>query len=388
MSQRASRRNERAFWGVLLADFVVQTGFGAILPLLPEFVTQRGFPRGAMGFMAAAYALVSFLAQLGLGPVADKVGLKWLIVSGSVVEALGTAGFLLHGGTVWYVGCRVVQGLGSAGVIPAANALVAAFVPPERRGRAYGMMAAAGSAGFAVGPVLGGLAGASLGLAAPFVIGVVLNLAATAVSLVWISPVTGEGGVWQGTIGALYPLLARVWPYFWVMFSWTGLTGMYDTSWSLYMAWLGASRWVIGLSFTLYALPLFAFNLVGGRIADRPHRRQLIIVAGTMLQALTVLGYALSRSAWLSIAISVVEAGAMSLTGPALSAAVMEDTPNELRGGLQSWFQASGTLGATIMALVSGPLLVKDPNHPFYLGAAVLWLTSLGVAGVWKPWRQ
>jgi MFS family permease len=84
----------------------------------------------------------------------------------------------------------------------------------------------------------------------------------------------------------------------------------------------------------------------------------------------------------------VVEAAAMSLTGPALSAQVMDHTPEPLRGGLQSWFQASGTLGATVMALASGPLLVKAPNHPFYLGAAVLWITTLGVTAIWRPWRS
>ena len=154
------------------------------------------------------------------------------------------------------------------------------------------------------------------------------------------------------------------------------------------MQWLGASKWVIGLSFTLFALPLLLFNLYGGRLADAARRRQSIILMGTALQALTVATYVISRSAWFSIAVSVVEAGAMSLTGPSLAAAVMDHTPDHLRGTIQGWFQASGTLGATLMALASGPLLQSQPNRPFALGTVVLLLTTVGVGLSWKPWRS
>jgi DHA1 family multidrug resistance protein-like MFS transporter len=369
------------------ATFVVQTGFGAILPLLPQFVRSRGFPEADLGMMAAAYAAVSFVAQAGLGSLGDRIGRKKMIVAGTLVEALGTGGFLLHVPTLMYIIFRIVQGLGSAATIPAANALVADLVGEERRGRAYGLMAASSSAGFAVGPMLGGLAGSLWGLAAPFVVGVGLNLGALAVAAITLPDTqTVERPVRMGR-ELVRPLLARLFPFFWMMFAWMGLTGMYDTAWSLYMQWLGAGKWIIGLSFTLFALPLLAFNVLGGRLADRRSRRRWIILAGALLQAITVGVYVISRSLWLSIFVSVIEAGAMSLTGPALSASVMDVSPANYRGTVQGWFQASGTLGAAALALASGPLLVRAPNHPFVLGAIVLGATTLGVALLWRPWR-
>ncbi len=379
--------NQRALWGALFSVFVVQTGFGAILPLLPEFVHQRGFPIADMGLMAAAYAAVSFLAQAGLGSLTDRFGRKRAIVLGSGIEALGTAGFLWHGSVLWYIACRVLQGLGSGVIVPAANALVADVVAENRRGQAYGLMSAAGSAGFAVGPMVGGLAGAAFGLTAPFVIGAVLNVVAL-LGAWWTLPekpvqmavTASHRGVWR--------VVTEMWPYFWVMFAWVGMNGLYDTSWSLYMRWLGATPWVIGLSFTLFSLPLLLFNLAGGRLADRVSRRTVIIILGTGLQTFTVALYIVVRIPLLAIAISVAEAAAMSLTGPALSSSVMEHTPNALRGAVQGAFQASGTLGATLMALASGPLLAIRPNHPFYLGASMLLVTTVGVAVVWTIKRQ
>ncbi len=386
-SQRLVRGYPAAFWGALAAILIVQTGFGAILPLLPQFVHQRGFPLRDMGVMAASYAAVSFVAQAWLGSMADRLGRKRLMVFGSLLEACGTAGFLLRLQPWWYIGFRIMQGLGSAAVIPAANALVADLVAADRRGRAYGLMAAATSAGFALGPMLGGVAGAASGLAAPFVVGTVLNLMAFFLTLMTI-PGQGRGSLHTPLPKAqVVPLLARRWPYFWVMFAWMGLNGMYDTAWSLYIQSLGAGKWLIGVSFTLFSLPLLLFNVAGGRIADRQARRHAVILAGTGLQTLTLVAYVLSHSAWLSIGVSVIEAAAMSLTGPALSAAVMERVPISQNGAVQGWYQASGTLGATLLALASGPLLPGHPSHPFVLGAVVLFATSLGVAGRWRPWR-
>ena len=375
-----------ALWTVFAANFIVQTGFGAILPLLPQFVRHRGFPLADMGAMAAAYAAVSFLGQMGAGPLADRWGRKVFMVAGGVLEALGTGGFLIHAAPWWYIACRILQGLGSAAVVPAANALVADFVPEERRGRAYGLMGAAGSGGFAVGPMLGGLAGAAWGLSAPFAIGVVLNVLAALVSLVLLP--AGRAPVHRQPLAShtVRPLLGTLWPYFGVMFAWMGLTGMYDTTWSLYMQYLGATKWVIGLSFTLFSGPLLLLQVFGGNVADRAGRRGLM-VAGMALQTITMAIYVVSHSAWLSIWVSVVEAAAMSLVGPALSASVMARAPEELHGAVQGWYQASGTLGAAILALASGPLLVGHPNHPFILGTAVLLVATIGAAAIWKPWR-
>lgn len=389
---QASRQDSRvgyplAFWGALGATFVVQTGFGAILPLLPQFVRSRGFPTAELGIMAASYAAVSFIAQAGLGNLADRLGRKTLIVAGALLEAVGTGGFLWHWSPLVYILCRVLQGLGSAAVIPAANALVADLVEGQRRGRAYGLMAASTSAGFALGPMLGGVAGALWGLAAPFVVGVGLNLGAAATAAATLPRFQAHQERVAMRLDLVKPLMRQLWPYFWMMFAWMGLTGMYDTAWSLYMQSLGAGKWIIGLSFTLFALPLLFFNVASGRLADLPGRRRWIILAGAFLQTLTVLFYVLSRSLWLSIFVSVIEAGAMSLTGPAMSAAVMESSPTTHHGTVQGWFQASGTLGAAVLALASGPLLVGHPSHPFALGAIVLGVTTVGVTLVWKPWQ-
>ncbi len=181
-------------------------------------------------------------------------------------------------------------------------------------------------------------------------IGTLLNLAAGVLSQ-WRLP-TGRGGLGRAAgkkdVG---PFVRRFYLYFLVMFVWTG---MYDTTWSLYMHWLGASRWLIGRSFTFFALPLMLFNLWGGRVADRVSVRHRSIVLGTAFQAVTVALYIIVRSPWLAIVVSMIEAGTMSFTGPALSAQVMDAAFAHMRGAVQGIFQAVGTLGAATLRWSAG----------------------------------
>ena len=57
----------------------------------------------------------------------------------------------------WLLTMRVTQGVGAALMMPTTMAIVTATFPPERRGRALGLMAGASAFFAALGPVLGGL---------------------------------------------------------------------------------------------------------------------------------------------------------------------------------------------------------------------------------------
>ncbi|MFI5716199.1 MFS transporter [Nocardia sp. NPDC051750] len=57
---------------------------------------------------------------------------------------------------VLLLGWSLLEGIGAALIMPAIVSLVAANIPAERRNAAYGLVAAAGAAAVAVGPILGG----------------------------------------------------------------------------------------------------------------------------------------------------------------------------------------------------------------------------------------
>lgn len=379
-----SKNPSPSIWPLLIASMVIQSGFGTILPLLPLFVHDRGMPLTWLGFMAALYALIAFLGQLILGPLSDRLGRRPLLIVGTILSALGTALFLLPVAPVYYLLFRSLQGMGAAAFLPAANALVADYVDEDRRGRAYALMSSFFMAGFAVGPMIGGLATATGRMATPFLVGTGLDVAALVAIIVGVEGVPRQSRFhhaqsipkeaipWRGLVAWLF-----------INFGWMGLGGMYDVSWSIYMRNIGSGPVLISLSWTLFAVPYLLFNFLAGRLADSPTLRPLLIYGGAVLNGIIVLLYTLSHFPWLSIALSSCEAVAMSLITPALNAGVMGVATKTTRGRIQGIFQSAGTLGAFALALLSGYLLPYGASTTFTAGTSVLFL-FVALAFLWQ----
>ena len=327
--------------------------------------------------MAALYAASSFVSQWIFGRQSDVLGRRALLLFGSFATAVATGLFVLKVPAGAYLAFRALQGIGAGAFIPAANALVGDLVPDQRRGSAFGLLSSASMGGFALGPFIGGVMGNFFGLRAPFGLGAILAFLATVAVFQGMPPMQRQHRARPESKPRTAPLQEKLWPLYLINFGWTGLVGMYDTVWSLYMKSLGASNLVIGLSFTLFAIPLLLSNFLGGALANRPGWRRKLIVGGSFLNAMTVILYIVSQNAWLSIGISVLEAIAMSLIGPALQALLLSRTPDAWRGTIQGRFQAVGTLGALVMATFSGILMTHNIKTPFWAGAALLVATAV-----------
>ncbi|MCL5971278.1 MAG: MFS transporter, partial [Firmicutes bacterium] len=329
-----------------------------------------------IGAMAALYAASSFVSQWVFGRLSDVLGRRALLLFGSLSTAVATGLFVLKVPPGAYLAFRALQGVGAGAFIPAANALVGDLVPDQRRGSAFGLLSSASMGGFALGPFIGGIMGNFFGLRAPFGLGAILAFLATVAVFQGMPPIGRQHRTRPETNRKIGHLGRPLWTLYLINFGWTGLVGMYDTVWSLYMKSLGASNLVIGLSFTLFAIPLLLSNFLGGALANRPGWRRKLIIGGSVLNAITVILYIMSQNAWLSIGISVLEAIAMSFIGPALQASLLSQTPDAWRGTIQGRFQAVGTLGALVMATSSGILMTHNIKTPFWAGATLLVVTT------------
>ncbi|MFL6567036.1 MAG: MFS transporter [Burkholderiales bacterium] len=122
-------------------------------------------------FLAAAVALL--LPAGRLGDAADKATLYKL---GMAAFALSSVAIGLVS-SVWAIlALRLLQGACSAAVQAAGPALIADAVPPERRGRAYGITIGAVYAGLTLGPIFAGFLVELAGWRAVFIAGGALVL--------------------------------------------------------------------------------------------------------------------------------------------------------------------------------------------------------------------
>jgi len=105
-------------------------------------------------------------------------------------------GYLLVASTAGYIAVRVFQGAVTAGLLPAAIAIVGDSVPERRRAQGTGLMMGAYGAGFIFGPVIGGALFDRWGFPAPFVTSAALALAAFVFATVMLRPGRSAGWPW------------------------------------------------------------------------------------------------------------------------------------------------------------------------------------------------
>jgi len=147
---------DRRLWIIFLIIFVNLLGFGIILPLLPYYVESLGAGAITIGLLSAAYSIFQLVAAPILGDLSDKYGRRPVLlfsIAGTTISffLMGWAQTL----TFLFI-ARMIDGA-SGGNISTAQAYIADVTSPEERTQSMGMMMAAFSLGFILGPALGGL---------------------------------------------------------------------------------------------------------------------------------------------------------------------------------------------------------------------------------------
>jgi EmrB/QacA subfamily drug resistance transporter len=133
--------------------FLDGTVVNVALPVLQEAL---GATATEVQWVVESYALsLASLLLLG-GTLADKLGRRRIFALGVGLFAAASIGCAVAPSIRWLIVVRGVQGLGAALLVPTSLALLGAYFPAERRGRAIGKWSAFTAAAAGVGPVVGG----------------------------------------------------------------------------------------------------------------------------------------------------------------------------------------------------------------------------------------
>jgi len=384
-STRRARRT--ALWGTIAAVFLVGTGVGSVLPILPLFLRERGGSYAMVGVVVGANLVAQFIAQYPAGRLSDRVGRAPLMIGGLVLAAAAIAAFALPLSIGWLIGLRFIQGLGAAAFRPGARAAVADLVPEGERGIAYGWLSGADMGGLIFGPALGGVL-AVFGRAVVFeVTGLAMLLAA--IVLVFALDVRRQAMTspsLAGPVAASGARLASVAAVRGLVMLSAGigfLYGVYNVVWSLFMKTIGATDWEVGLSFSLFALPLVLTAPIAGWAADRVDRRWLS-AGSTASTALIAPVYPLLHSVPAVIGVGVIEASTAAFAEPAINAYLMSAVAADQRGRAAGTVGTAETAAKAVGALLGGGLFGLGVWVPFVVSSvAGLAFILLGV-----PWLR
>ena len=157
---------ERSLSAVSQAGMVNNLNDGMAWGLFPLFFARGGLSVAAIGILAALYPAVWGLGQLATGALSDRLGRKWLVVSGMWLQALAIAVIVAAKGFAsWAVG-SILLGLGTAMVYPTLLAAIGDVAHPRWRASSVGVYRFWRDAGFAVGALLAGGIADLFGIAA------------------------------------------------------------------------------------------------------------------------------------------------------------------------------------------------------------------------------
>jgi MFS transporter, DHA1 family, multidrug resistance protein len=150
---------------MLLVNFLVQFSLMVVAPIVPLFihVLDPGNPyvTTLTGLVIASGGISSAISAIYSGRLSDRLGHKNVLVTMTLGATAATALQLLVTNPWEFLVLRVVAGAFMGGMLPTANALINDLIPGENKGTAFGVSTSFSLMGNVLGPITGGLLGAS-----------------------------------------------------------------------------------------------------------------------------------------------------------------------------------------------------------------------------------
>lgn len=352
-------------------------GYGVMFTMLDDYRNQYGISESKLGLIVGIGFVIGFFSQIFFAPYADKGHAKRMVLIGIALQIVGA--LLMAFGqsfTPLFAG-RLLLGLGGGSAEPALRRVII-LSDPNNMGHNLGLIVSAGVAGFTAGPIVSALTADTFGLAAPFLIVVVLFIVVgsgllrlhvqeanadtapkerLAFDLLRIRPLAGAI-----TIGlSLYFMI-----------------GTFDALWSVMMDDMAAPTWVANLGISLFALPMIFLAPRGGRLTQKygPYKAS---ITGLTLGAIAMASYGLLSSAYVMLGVGVLHGIIDGLTITGGSAAIALVAPKERLASAQGLYGGLQTLTGGIAAALAGSIYGEIGRATFIVCAVVMvTLISIG----------
>ena len=154
--------------GHLLALLAGLAALGAlatniILPAFPQMATELRTSVKDLSATLASFFVAFAVGQLFVGPLSDRFGRKWLVVSGLLVFVLGSAVCAMASNLSQLVVGRIVQALGVCATSVLSRAIARDLFEGDKLARALSLIMVAMAAAPGFSPLLGGALNSLLG---------------------------------------------------------------------------------------------------------------------------------------------------------------------------------------------------------------------------------
>ena len=365
------------YWvlGILaLSGFVTSFGAHIVATNLPTYAEGVGVGAFTIGLLIAVYDFAELFAKPAAGFVADRYGMKRVLLAGLAVFILGSTLFLLIPPNLLLI-VRFIQGLGAAALSTISITLVARYFAAIR-GRAFGVYNAIKGAGYVIAPSVGGFLAQRYGFGMIFVVSGAVGGLAMLLSLF----LPGDRGAHSvltdddATFAQFFSVFRDrlLLPIYAVVVINMFMVGILFGFLPVYLHGLRYTAIESGGVVSVCTASYLLVQPFAGVLADRWNIRTTVM-AGLLLAALTVLSVTFTSGALLIVVVVLAGAGIGTVwtNSDALDAALADPAKLGASVGAAQSFKEFGDM--------VGPLLVGALTHFFGVRAAFVTCGTLAL---------
>ena len=293
---------ERRLLSYYMAQGLCMGSLVSVITLLGDIRDEFGLTETQIGLIVGAGFFTAFVTQLGLGRVADRGHAPLMVRIGLVAAAASMVGFAASSDFATLVASRAMLGI-AIGVAQPAIRRTVILADPAHTGRNLGRLGVVEVVWFALTPAVAAVLAEAFNLDMPFY--ALAGLAGMTV-LIMGRFESDEGALGMRTTSSLHLLRDRVVAgTLLLVTSQFVMIGAWEAVWAVSLVDLGAATWEVGLSFTLFAIPLGALAPVAGAWAQRTGGLRLC-VGGLLGSAAAGVLLAMFNSVWSLVAVSML----------------------------------------------------------------------------------
>ena len=355
-----------------------------VAPLFPLIKEELGVSYAALGFAVALFYALSAIFQPVAGFVVDRFGARSVLLSGVGFLTAGTLLAGISGSYLLLVLGMAIAGIGNSVFHPSDFSILNARVSGPRLGYAYSAHGMAGSLGYAAAPVFSGSLGALVGWHNALIAAAGVGLAVFLLLLTNSKKMEIER---HTAPQAKTPLAQDVrvlmaapvllcFLYFAIYAA--GLAGLQSFSVTAMTVQYGVTAALASSALTAYMIGSASGIFLGGFIAARTTRHDLVAASGLALGAFWVFLIASNAVPGAALPGILALAGfCVGATGPSRDLIVRASTPPGATGKVYGFVYSGLDVGSLSTPVFYGWLMDRSlPQGVFY---TVFGLTALAI---------